>query len=395
MDNKKTVVVGVTGGIAAYKACELVSRLIKKNINVVVVMTKSATEFVAPYTFMTLTGNRVITDMFEVPQNFEVEHISVAKQADLFVIVPATANIIGKIAGGIADDFLSTTIMATKAPVLIAPAMNTNMWQNPIVQKNISFLKEIGYKFIDPASGRLACGDSGEGKLADIDNIEQAIEIELNEKKDLAGKKVLVTAGATMEHIDPVRYITNPSSGKMGLAVAKAARNRGADVTLIAGNTEFDNVYGINIIRIKSAVEMQEAVMKHFEDADIVVKSAAVGDYRAKFVSEHKIKKNSEELVIELIKNPDILKQLGEQKKDQILVGFCMETENLEENALKKLKDKNLDIIVANSLLSEGAGFKCDTNIVTIYAKDGNKYDLPILSKNDVANEIFNKVIEL
>ena len=395
MDNKKTVVVGVTGGIAAYKACELVSRLVKKNINVIVIMTKSATEFVAPYTFMTLTGNRVITDMFEVPQNFEVEHISVAKQADLFVIVPATANIIGKIASGIADDFLSTTIMATQAPVLIAPAMNTNMWQNHIVQKNISFLKEIGYKFINPSSGRLACGDFGEGKLADIDDIEQAIEIDLCPAKDLVGKKVLVTAGATMEHIDPVRYITNPSSGKMGLAVAKAARNRGADVTLIAGNTEFDLCYGIKVIKVKSAVDMQVAVLDNFDDADIVVKSAAVGDYRAKNIAEHKIKKKSDELVVELTKNPDILKHLGEIKTNQILVGFCMETENLESNALKKLKEKNLDMIVANSLLTDGAGFKSDTNIVTIYTNKGDKISLPILSKYDVANEIFSRVLEL
>ena len=395
MDNKKTVVIGVTGGIAAYKACELVSRLVKKNINTVVVMTKSATEFVSPYTFMTLSGNRVITDMFEVPQNFEVEHISVAKQADLFVIVPATANIIGKIAGGIADDFLSTTIMATKAPVLIAPAMNTNMWQNPIVQKNIAFLKEFGYKFIDPASGRLACGDMGEGKLADIDDIEQAVEMELCAKKDLAGKKVLVTAGATMEHIDPVRYITNPSSGKMGLSIAKAARNRGAEVTLIAGNTEFDNVYGVNVVRVKSALDMHQAVLNHFDSADVVVKSAAVGDYRAKNIAQHKIKKSSDELVVELSKNPDILKELGAKKSNQILVGFCMETENLEENALKKLKEKNLDMIVANSLVTEGAGFKSDTNIVTIYTKDGSKDQLPLLSKDDVANEIFDKVLKL
>ncbi len=395
MDNKKTVVIGVTGGIAAYKACELVSRLVKKNINTVVVMTKSATEFVAPYTFMTLTGNKVITDMFEVPQNFEVEHISVAKQADLFVIVPATANVIGKIAGGIADDFLTTTVMATKAPVLIAPAMNTNMWQNPILQKNISFLKELGYKFVDPASGRLACGDIGAGKLAEVDDIEQAIEIELCSDKDLKGKKVLVTAGATVEHIDPVRYITNPSSGKMGLSIAKVARNRGAEVTLIAGNTEFKDVYGVNVVRVGSALKMQEAVMEHFDEADIVVKSAAVGDYRASNVAEHKIKKNDDNLVINLIKNPDILKQLGEKKQHQILVGFCMETENLEENALKKLNGKNLDMIVANSLLTDGAGFKSDTNIVTIYTKNGDKFQLPIMSKEEVAQEIFNKVLEL
>lgn len=395
MDNRKTVVVCVTGGIAAYKACELVSRLVKKNINTVVVMTKSATEFVTPYTFMTLTGNKVITDMFEIPQNFEVEHISVAKMADLFVIVPATANVIGKIAGGIADDFVTTTIMATKAPVLIAPAMNTNMWQNPILQKNIAFLKELGYKFVKPSSGRLACGDIGEGKLADIDDIEQAVEIELCTNKDLVGKKVLVTAGATMEHIDPVRYITNPSSGKMGMSVAEAARNRGAEVTLIAGNTEFTDIYGVNVVRVKSAVEMQEAVDVYFDNADIIVKSAAVGDYRAKNRADHKIKKTSDELIIELSKNPDILKQLGEKKQHQILVGFCMETENLEENAIKKLKEKKLDMIVANSLLTEGAGFKSDTNIVTIYTKNGEKFQLPIMSKKDVADEILNKVLEL
>jgi len=395
MENKKNVVIGVTGGIAAYKACELVSRLVKKNINVVVVMTKSATEFVAPYTFMTLSGNKVITDMFEIPQNFEVEHISVAKQADLFVVVPATANIIGKIAAGIADDFLSTTIMATKAPVLIAPAMNTNMWQNPIVKRNVAFLKETGYKFVSPASGRLACGDTGEGKLADVDDIEQAIEIELCSKKDLAGKKVLVTAGATMEHIDPVRYITNPSSGKMGLSVAKAARNRGADVTVVAGNTEFEDIYGVNVIRIKTALDMEEEVLKHFDSADIVVKSAAVGDYRAKDVAHHKIKKNNDVLNIELIKNPDILKELGSRKQKQILVGFCMETENLEENALKKLTSKNLDMIVANSINQEGAGFKTDTNIVTLITKDKIIEKLPIMTKGEIADIILDKVLKL
>ncbi|MBQ2897575.1 MAG: bifunctional phosphopantothenoylcysteine decarboxylase/phosphopantothenate--cysteine ligase CoaBC [Clostridia bacterium] len=395
MEHKKTVVVGVTGGIAAYKSCELVSRLIKKNINTVVVMTKSATEFVSPLTFMTISKNKVITKMFDTPASFDVEHISVAKQADLFVIVPATANIIGKIANGIADDFLSTTVMATKAPVLIAPAMNTNMWQNPIVQKNVSTLKEYGYTFVNPAKGRLACGDVGEGKLADLDDIEQAIEIALCNNKDLLGKKVLVTAGATMEHIDPVRYITNPSSGKMGLCVAKAARNRGADVTLIAGNTEFKDLYGVEVVKVSSALEMEKEVLSRFKECDIVVKSAAVGDYRAKNVAQNKIKKTSDELNVELVKNPDILKGLGNKKENQILVGFCMETENLEQNALKKLEDKNLDMIVANSLMAEGAGFKSDTNIVTIYTKNKEKTQLPLMSKEDVSNVIFDKVLEL
>jgi len=395
MNNKKTVVIGVCGGIAAYKACELISRLVKKNINTVVVMTKSATEFVAPLTFMTLSKNNVITEMFDTPKNFDVEHISVAKQADLFVIVPATANIIGKIANGIADDFLSTTVMATKAPVLIAPAMNTNMWQNPIVQKNVNTLKDFGYKFVSPCSGRLACGDIGEGKLADVDDIEQAIEIELCDTKDLKGKRVLVTAGATMEHIDPVRYITNPSSGKMGLSVAKAARNRGAQVTLIAGNTEFNSLYGVQIVRVKSAIEMQKEVFSRFSDADIVVKSAAVGDYRAKTVAEQKIKKTVDELNIELVKNPDILKELGSQKKDQIIVGFCMETENLEANALRKLESKNLDMIVANLLTQSGAGFKSDTNVVTLITRDKEKTELPIMSKDEVAHKIFDKVVKL
>lgn len=395
MDNRKTVVVGVTGGIAAYKSCELVSRLVKKNINVVVVMTDSATEFVAPLTFMTLSKNKVITGMFDMPENYEVEHISVAKQADLFVIVPATANIIGKIANGIADDFLSTTVMATKAPVLIAPAMNTNMWQNSVVQRNIDTLKSLSYHFVSPVSGRLACGDVGEGKLADIDDIEQAIEILLCEKKDLIGKKVLVTAGATMEHIDPVRYITNPSSGKMGLSVAKAARDRGADVTLIAANTEFKDVYGIEVVRVKSAIEMHQEVLNRFENCDIVVKSAAVGDYRAKAMAQQKIKKISDEFNVEMVKNPDILKDLGSKKKNQILVGFCMETENLEENALKKLESKNLDMIVANSLTTSGAGFKSDTNIVTLITKTKEKNELPIMSKDEVAHVIFDKVSEL
>lgn len=392
---KKTVILGVCGGIAAYKACDLASRLVKLGYEVEAVMTKSAQEFISPLTLMTLTGHHVVTGMFEEPASYDVEHISVAKKADLFLLVPATANVIGKIANGIADDFLTTTVMATKAPVLIAPAMNSGMWSNPVLKQNIEKCKALGYHFVDPEEGRLACGDVGEGKLRNLDDILEAALCLLCEKKDLAGKTVLVTAGPTQEKIDPVRYLTNPSSGKMGYAVARRAYQRGAQVILVAGKTVLRDPYGVDLIRVESALEMYDAVMAHQDKADIIIKSAAVGDYRAETQAAHKIKKSEDKLILELVKNPDILLELGKRKKDQILVGFCMETQNLEEYAAEKLKHKNLDLIVANQLNQPGAGFAVDTNAVTILTRDGKAEKLPVMSKEMVADVLLDKVVSL
>lgn len=391
----KTVVVGVCGGIAAYKACDIVSKLKKKNYHVIVVMTKSAAEFVTPLTFMTLSRNHVVTHMFEEPAHYDVEHISIAKQASLFLIVPATANIIGKIASGIADDFLTTTVMATKAPVLIAPAMNTGMWTNPILQNNVQKLKDLGYAFVPPGTGALACGDAGAGRLAETDHILAHAEQLLCEKKDLTGKHVLVTAGATIERIDPVRYLTNPSTGKMGYAVATAALQRGASVTVVAGKTALPDVYGAKTIKVQSALEMLEAVEKESRYADIIIKSAAVGDYRAETVAENKIKKTDDILCVHLIKNPDILKRLGEKKDGKILVGFAMETQDLVENAREKLQKKNLDMVVANNLSDAGAGFAGDTNVVTVLMRSGEIKHYPKMTKDEVAHMIFDRISAL
>ncbi len=393
--DRKCVVIGVCGGIAAYKACELASTLVKKNIDVHVVMTKSAQEFVTPYTFMSLTSNRVITGLFDVPEHFEIEHISLAKKADLFIILPATANIIGKIASGIADDFLTTSVMATKSPVLIAPAMNTGMWTNPVVCENVSKLKRLGYHFVGPESGRLACGDSGAGKLVPISQVVEYADMLLCDKQDLKGKTVLVTAGATAESIDPVRFITNHSTGKMGYEVARAAKQRGAEVVLITGKTSLADPLGVNVIKVTSAISMREEVLKYFPSADIVVKSAAVSDYRPEKVSDEKIKKGDEGITLSLVKNPDILKELGSMKGNKILVGFCMETENLEGYARKKLAEKNLDFIVANSLREEGAGFGTDTNVVTIIDKNNQLQKYPVMSKSEVGHLIFDRISEL
>ncbi len=384
------IAVGVTGCIAAYKAAEVVSRLKKKGADVNVIMTKSAQEFVGPLTFGTLSKNKVICDMFELPDYREVEHISIASGADVFLVCPATANIIGKVASGIADDFLSTTIMAAKAPVIFAAAMNNNMYENSIVQDNIRKLKEHGYYFVDPDEGNLACGTVGKGRLADYDKIIDAVEYHAFKNKDLLGKKVLVTAGPTVEKIDPVRFITNHSSGKMGYAIAKAARLRGADVTLVSGPVALKAFTGVNVVSVNSAVEMHDAVTARSADADIIIKAAAVADYRPQNIAEDKIKKGGS-MFIELAQNPDILKELGESKKNQILVGFCMETKDLIANAEKKLKNKNLDFIVANDLSSEGAGFKADTNIVTIIDKHGEKTSVDIMEKEDIAHIILDK----
>lgn len=390
----KTVVLGVSGGIAAYKACDVVSRLRKENVQVNVIMTKHATEFVSALTFQSISQNPVAVEMFEPVTNWDIEHISLAKKADIFLIAPATANVIGKIANGIADDMLSTTVMATKAPVVIAPAMNTNMYENPVTQANIQKLKDLGYIFIEPGYGRLACGDLGPGKLAEPDLIVENIKFLLNKTDELKGKNVLVTAGPTQEAIDPVRYITNKSTGKMGYALAYQAALMGAKVTLVTGPTNLEVPFGISeVIKVKSAQQMYEAVTSSFDEMDIVIKSAAVADYKPKNISDSKIKKSDSDLVLELDRNKDILFELGKLKTKQVLVGFAAETDDLIANAQKKLAKKNLDFIVANDLKQEGAGFAGDTNIVKLLFADGNIEELPIMTKNQLSKEIYDKII--
>lgn len=396
MLKNKTVVIGVSGGIAVYKVCDVVSRLKKLGVNVHVIMTKSATEFVTPLTFQSLSQNYVVCDMFEEPKTWDVEHISLAKKADVFLIAPATANIIGKMACGISDDMLSTTVMATKAKVLIAPAMNTNMYENPIVQRNIDTLRALNYEFIEPESGRLACGDIGKGKLATPENIVEAVVDALTKKQDLEGKKIIITAGPTVEAIDPVRYITNRSTGKMGYAIAKEACDRGAEVTLVSGPTKLEPPKNLKkFIRIESAKDMYEAVINNLDENDVIIKSAAVADYKPKDYCDKKIKKSDDDLVIKLDRNKDIAYEIGKVKKDKILVGFAAETNDLIENAKNKISKKNLDFIVANDLTKEGAGFGVDTNIVKIIDKDGAIEEYPIMKKNEVANVILDKVKDL
>lgn len=392
MYSGKNVVIGVTGGIAVYKVADIVSRLRKQCINVNVIMTKSAQEFVRPLTFQALSQNYVVTDMFDEPKTWDVEHISLAQKADIFLIAPATANVIGKIAGGIADDMLTTTVMATKAPVFIAPAMNTNMYENPIVQRNIETLRSLGYLFIEPTSGRLACGDFGKGKMAEPEVIVGELLKLLSTGRDLEGKKVLVTAGPTREAIDPVRFITNHSSGKMGYAIAERAAARGAEVLLVSGPTNLPTPKGVRRLDIQTTNEMYRMVMENYEDADIIIKSAAVADYRPETVSENKIKKSDTDFAIQLTRNPDILKKLGEIKRvGQVLVGFAAETQDIIENAKGKVDRKNLDFIVANDLTKEGAGFKGDTNIVTIIDKFGNIQHYEKMDKRDLADIILDK----
>lgn len=390
MKDKKCVVVGVSGGVAVYKALDVISRLRKKDVEVHVIMTKSATEFVTPLSFQSLSQNMVITDMFAEPKAWEIQHISLAKKADLMLIVPATANIIGKVANGIADDMLSTTIMATKAPVVFCPAMNTNMYENPIVQRNINLLKELGYEFIEPASGRLACGDEGKGKLQDTEIIAEETLRRLHSTKDLLGKKVVVTAGPTMVPIDPVRILTNRSSGKMGYSIAEEARDRGAEVVLISGPTSLRKPNGIKVIDIKTNEDMFNAIKNEFKDADIVIKSAAVADYKAKNYSNEKIKKTGDDLNLIFERDRDILKTLGDMKENQILVGFAAESSNLKENAKGKLERKNLDYIVANDISKPETGFASDENKVTIISKSGEEVSLEKMSKREVAKNIFD-----
>lgn len=387
---KKNVVLGVSGGIAVYKALEIISLLVKKNINVNVIMTENSTKFVTPLSFQSLSQNEVSCDTFQEPKVWEIQHISLAEKADVLLVAPATANIIGKVANGIADDMLTTTIMATKAKVIFAPAMNTNMYENPIVQDNIRKLKSFGYEFIEPAEGRLACGAIGKGKLEKPEVIVDRVLMELNSKKDLLNKNIVVTAGPTIAPIDPVRFITNRSSGKMGYAIAKEARNRGANVTLISGPTNLEVPRNINIVKISTNEEMREATIKAFKEADIVIKSAAVADYKPQQYSEQKIKKGHGNWSLELQRDNDILMELGNLKEKQILVGFAAESQNLRENAIAKMKKKNLDFIVANDITSKDTGFSSEDNKVIIFSKDNEEINLEKMSKEKIAANLFD-----
>ncbi|MCI5551740.1 MAG: bifunctional phosphopantothenoylcysteine decarboxylase/phosphopantothenate--cysteine ligase CoaBC [Clostridiales bacterium] len=390
----KCVVVGVTGGIAAYKTCEVVSRLKKLHADVRVIMTKNATEFVSPLTFQSLSHNPVSVDTFANIQTWEIEHIALAQRADVFVIAPATANIIGKLACGIADDMLSTTVMATHAPVLIAPAMNTAMLENAATQQNMRTLSERGMRFIAPGTGMLACGTSGAGRMSEPSQIVDEIVRTLRPREDFAGLSVVVTAGPTAEPLDPVRYITNRSSGKMGYAIAEAAHARGAHVTLISGPTAIQPPKGVDFVRIGTTQELYDAVLGH-ADADVVIQAAAPADYRAREISPTKIKRTGDSLMIELVPNPDIAAALGARKHPgQTLVGFAAETNNVIENAQGKLKRKALDLIVANDVTRAGAGFDVDTNIVTLIDGEGMK-ELPMMTKREVADGILDRVAEL
>ena len=390
----KTVVLGVTGSIAAYKIANLARMLVKLNADVQVLMTKNAENFINPITFETLTKHKCLVDTFDRNFEYSVEHVALAKEADVVMIAPASANVIGKIANGIADDMLTTTVMACPCKKIIAPAMNHNMFHNPIVQDNIEKLKRFGYEIITPANGMLANGDIGDGRMPDEELLLEYIIKEIAFEKDLAGKKVLITAGATMETIDPVRYITNHSSGKMGFALAKNAMRRGAEVTLVVGKYEAELPKFVNIINVKSAKDMFDAVTSLAPEMDIIIKAAAVADYRPKNVSGEKIKKTDGTAVIELERTDDILKYLGENKKDgQFICGFSMETENLIENSRAKLTKKNADMIVANSLRTQGAGFGVDTNVVTLITAD-DETELPQMSKDKVAERIFDKILQ-
>lgn len=389
----KSIVLGVTGSIAAYKACDLASSFVKLGANVDVVMTKNATEFVAPLTFETLTKNAVVLDTFERKEEFDVKHISLAKKADLFLIAPADANIIAKLANGIADDMLSTTLLATKAPVVVCPAMNTNMYEAPQTVDNIKKLTERGVLIFEPVVGNLACGDTGKGKLAPVEDILRYAVSVLTPSQDLHGKTVLITCGATREPIDKVRYISNNSSGKMGFALASECINRGAKVILVKGYTSAPVPNGIfKAVFVKTTAEMFAAVMDNLEQSDIVIKAAAPSDYKVKNYSDKKIKDSF--LTLELEKNPDIAKAVGEKKGNRKLVVFSAETENLKDNAVSKLKSKNADLVVANDVTASGAGFDVDTNVVTLITEK-DMTDYPVLPKSEVAKIIIDKVLTL
>lgn len=391
----KTVLLAVTGSIAAYKTASLASALKKQGADVHVLMTENAVNFINPITFESLTGNKCLVDTFDRNFQFQVEHVSIAKRADIVMLAPASANVIGKIAHGIADDMLTTTIMACKCPVYVAPAMNTNMYENMILQDNLKILRKYGYNVIDPACGYLACGDTGAGKMPEPEVLLSYIMREIACKKDLKDKKIMVTAGPTQEAIDPVRYITNHSSGKMGYALAKAAMMRGAEVTLISGQTAIAPPPFVKVISIVSAKDMFDAVTSLSDEQDIIIKAAAVADYRPKIVADEKLKKKDDQMSIELERTDDILKYLGDHKKEkQFLCGFSMETSNVISNSRAKLVKKNLDMIAANSLKVEGAGFQGDTNVLTLITQN-EEVSLDLMSKEDAANIILDKILSL
>ncbi len=389
----KHIVLGVTGSIAAFKIASLASMLKKQKADVTVIMTQNAVNFINPITFESLTGNKCLVDTFDRNFQHKVEHISLAKQTDVFLVAPASANVIAKAAHGIADDMLTTTLLACRCPKIFAPAMNTRMYQNPIVQDNMKILEHYGMEVVTPALGYLACGDTGEGKMPEPEVLFESI-VKALAPKDMSGIKVLVTAGPTREKIDPVRYITNHSSGKMGYAIARAAMLRGADVTLVTGKTDLTPPMGVNTVKIISAADMAQAVKECAGEQDIIIKAAAVADYRPKYTSDEKMKKKDEDMCIELERTQDILGFLGAHKKEgQFLCGFSMETENMIENSRKKLEKKNLDLIVANNLKEQGAGFGADTNIVTLLSKE-DTIQLPIMSKEEVADRLLDYIVE-
>ena len=395
----KTIGIGITGGIAAYKITDLVSKLKKNDYEVIVLMTEGAARFITPLTLKTISGREVLTDLWQESPEWKVQHIGVAEEIDLLVVAPATANIIGKMANGIADDLLSTVYLANTAPVIIVPAMNSNMYQKPVVQENLNRLKSHGCTIVAPECGELACGASGPGRLPDIEVIYQAIVDKLHPKQDLKGKKLMVNAGTTCEDIDPVRFIANRGTGKMGFAIAEAARNRGAEVVLIAGKSSLEAPAGVEFHTVWGAEEMCARMLEIQTDCDIIIGAAAVADFQIAAIAQQKLKKKENEtqqLILELVSTPDILKELGKQKRTgQIMVGFAAETENVLENARKKLKSKNLDFIVANDVTMEGAGFATDTNIVTFIDKNGGIAALPQMTKYHVAEAILDRIVDL
>lgn len=390
----KTVVLGVTGGIAAYKIASLASMLVKQHADVQVIMTENATNFITPITFETLTGNKCLVDTFDRNFQFQVEHVALAKRADIFMIAPATANVIAKVAHGLADDMLTTTFLACKKPKYIVPAMNTQMYENSITQDNLDICRRYGMHVVEPASGYLACGDTGAGKMPEPELLMEYIMQELAFEKDMAGKKVLVTAGPTREAIDPVRYITNHSTGKMGYAIAQAAARRGAEVTLVSGPVNLKAPLGVKLVPVTSAGEMFQAVTEASSMQDVIVKAAAVADYRPKYVGTEKTKKKDGDMNLEMERTDDILAWLGAHRQPgQVLCGFSMETENMLENSQAKLKKKNVDMIAANNLKTAGAGFGTDTNVVTIITREGAE-ELAIMTKEQVAHQLLNRIMD-
>ncbi|QHW34398.1 bifunctional phosphopantothenoylcysteine decarboxylase/phosphopantothenate--cysteine ligase CoaBC [Paenibacillus rhizovicinus] len=390
----KTILLGISGGIAAYKAATICSRLSQAGAQVRVVMTDSATKFITPMTLQILSRHHVYLDTFDEFDPSVVAHIDAADSADLVLIAPATANILGKMANGLADDFLSTTLLAATAPVIVAPAMNVHMYAHPAVQRNMALLAERGVRFVEPGTGLLACGYVGKGRLAEPEEIVFAVQQWFASRTELAGKSVIVTAGGTVERLDPVRFLTNDSSGKMGFALAEAAANRGADVTLIAARTTAPPIEGVKLIRVESAQEMLQAVLERYDSADLVIKAAAVADYRPVSQAPTKIKKNEEKLVLELERTTDILKTLGERKTHQFLVGFAAETERVAEYAMSKLARKNCDLLVANDVSEEGAGFNVDTNVVQVFGEEGLIESLPQLPKREVAERLLERIVQ-